>query len=101
MQIEAERLVALATRIFAAAGCDEATAACVARHLVDSNLCGHDSHGVVRVPRYLGFMEEGVVDPAGRAEVVFDNTQENDAGPYSRRLFVSSISQFVGCPQDT
>ena len=73
MQIQADRLVALSTRIFAAAGCDGATAACVARHLVDSNLCGHDSHGVVRVPRYLGFMEKGSVDPAGRAEVVFDN----------------------------
>ncbi len=73
MLIQADRLTALATRIFAAAGCDDTTAACVARHLVDSNLCGHDSHGVVRIPRYLGFMKDGTIDLSGQPEVVFDN----------------------------
>ncbi len=73
MQIQADRLTALTTRIFAAAGCDAETAACVARHLVDSNLCGHDSHGVVRVARYLRIMGDGKVDPSGQPETVFDN----------------------------
>ena len=73
MLIQADRLTALTTRIFAAAGCDEATAACVGLHLVDSNLCGHDSHGVVRVARYLGYMDKGTVDPTGQPETVFNN----------------------------
>lgn len=73
MLIRAEPLTDLVTRIFVAAGCDADTASCVSRHLVDSNLCGHDSHGVLRVPRYVGFVEDGKVDPNGRMRVVFSS----------------------------
>ena len=31
----------------------------VARSLVDANLCGHDSHGVMRVPQYIEFIRKG------------------------------------------
>jgi uncharacterized oxidoreductase len=31
----------------------------VARSLVGSNLRGHDSHGVMRAPQYVGFLEKG------------------------------------------
>lgn len=47
--------------IFAAAGCDDAEAARIGEHLVSSNLTGHDSHGVIRVPRYVGLLREGKV----------------------------------------
>lgn len=47
--------------IFAAAVCDEAEAARIAEHLVSSNLAGHDSHGVIRVPRYVAWLREGKV----------------------------------------
>ncbi len=57
-------------RIFEAAGCGADEAGCVARHLVDSNLCGHDSHGVIRVPRYIGFLQAGNVRPGQRMTVV-------------------------------
>jgi uncharacterized oxidoreductase len=36
-----------------------AEAAVVSRSLVDANLCGHDSHGVIRIPQYVGFVREG------------------------------------------
>ncbi|MFO0916738.1 MAG: malate/lactate/ureidoglycolate dehydrogenase [Planctomycetaceae bacterium] len=45
--------------VFAAAGCQRREADLVTEHLVDSNLVGHDSHGLVRVPRYLAWMSEG------------------------------------------
>ena len=48
-----------AAGLFAAAGVPAAHAATVARSLVDSNLCGHDSHGLIRVPQYVGFLKEG------------------------------------------
>src|SRR5262249_43936509 len=35
-------------------------AAVVATSLVESNLRGHDSHGVMRIPQYVGFIERGV-----------------------------------------
>lgn len=51
-------------RIFAAAGAPPPHAAAVAASLVASNLVGHDSHGVVRVPQYLASIARGETDPA-------------------------------------
>ncbi len=45
--------------LFEAAGVPTPDAAIVARSLVDANLCGHDSHGVMRVPQYLDFIHKG------------------------------------------
>ncbi|MFO1055524.1 MAG: Ldh family oxidoreductase [Dongiaceae bacterium] len=73
MLIGAAALEALTGRIFAAAGCAPDEAACVARHLVDSNLCGHDSHGVLRIPRYLALIRDGVVHPGRRGRVLFES----------------------------
>ena len=73
MLIHAEPLTKLVARIFAAAGCDDETADCLARHLVDSNLCGHDSHGVLRVLRYVGYVEAKTVNPQGRMKIIFTN----------------------------
>lgn len=73
MLIGAAALERLTERIFEAGGCAPDEAACVARHLVDSNLCGHDSHGVLRIPRYLAFIKDGVVHPGRRGRVVFEN----------------------------
>jgi LDH2 family malate/lactate/ureidoglycolate dehydrogenase len=47
------------TRIFTAAGCSHEHAAVVADVLVWANLRGVDSHGVVRVPRYLEMLKSG------------------------------------------
>ena len=49
--------------IFAAAGCEAAEAARIAHHLSSANLAGHDSHGVIRVPRYVQWLGEGKVHP--------------------------------------
>jgi uncharacterized oxidoreductase len=47
------------TAIFRKAGLPEDDARAVAVSLVGSNLRGHDSHGVMRVPQYAGFLEKG------------------------------------------
>ena len=47
--------------IFAAAGCSAAEATRVAEHLVEANLVGHDSHGVIRIARYIQWLQEGKV----------------------------------------
>lgn len=53
MLIRSEALLGLVTGIFVAAGCSEPEAATISRHLVDSDLAGHPSHGVVRVAGYV------------------------------------------------
>lgn len=55
----AETLTVLAQSLFEAAGVPAADARTVATSLVDANLCGHDSHGVMRVPQYLDFLRKG------------------------------------------
>ncbi len=73
MHIQAANLERIVERIFGAAGCQPAEASSVARHFVDSNLCGHDSHGVIRVSLYLDFIRAGKVRPGSRMTVVFES----------------------------
>jgi uncharacterized oxidoreductase len=56
-------LTAFARSLFVAAGVPDTSAQVVAHSLVDSNLCGHDSHGVMRVPQYVGFLQDGTYKP--------------------------------------
>jgi LDH2 family malate/lactate/ureidoglycolate dehydrogenase len=61
-----QELEALVTAIFVAAGTPDDIAQVVAASLVDSNLKGVDSHGVLRVPFYLDQIEQGWIDPGAR-----------------------------------
>ncbi len=63
MQCAAERLAEVALRIFMAAGSARAEAAKVAQRLVDANLTGHDSHGVIRIPQYVDMVQTGALLP--------------------------------------
>jgi hydroxycarboxylate dehydrogenase B len=56
-------LTQLARELFIAAGVQGVDAALVANSLVDANLCGHDSHGLLRVPQYLDFLKQGIFKP--------------------------------------
>ena len=60
-------------KIFAAAGCSEEEAARVAEHLVEANLVGHDSHGVIRIARYIEWMQEGKVLANQQVKVILEN----------------------------
>ena len=66
MIIQAEAMRNLIREAFMAAGCDEAESRRIGHYLVIATLCGHDSHGVIRVPRYLQWLREGGVR-AGRS----------------------------------
>lgn len=72
VRIPAPELEALVRSIFIAAECDEGEASRIATHLLGANLAGHDSHGVVRVPRYVEWCEAGYVLRGQTAEVVTD-----------------------------
>ncbi len=70
MLIQSDALTRVGAAIFEAAGSTPEEAACVARHLVDSNLCGHDSHGVIRISRYIAFVKNGRVSPGKSMSIV-------------------------------
>jgi uncharacterized oxidoreductase len=70
--IGADTLETLVANIFVANGCDAAEAARISHHLLGANLAGHDSHGVVRVPRYVEWQQAGYILAGQSADVVTD-----------------------------
>ena len=68
--IQADNLTEIITRILAAAGARSDYADIVAGHLVDANLAGHDSHGVIRAPHYVRSIDRGDLQPAAEPEIV-------------------------------
>jgi len=64
--VTAARLRRIAERIFTRHGAPPAVARRVADGLVQADLRGHGSHGVLRVSRYLDFIRRGLVVPAAQ-----------------------------------
>ena len=64
--IPTAKLLSFITAIFHANGSSAAEAGRIAKYLVGANLTGHDSHGIIRVPMYVGWQRAG--------EVVTDQT---------------------------
>lgn len=68
--ISADILRSFTSNIFMAAGIGRDEADVIATSLVESNLCGHESHGVVRVVEYLEFLKRGAVCAGASLEVI-------------------------------
>ena len=68
----ADRLQKLTASIFEKTGASPEAARAVAEHLVESNLAGHDSHGVLRIPQYIDLIDAGSLSPAGQTQVVHE-----------------------------
>jgi uncharacterized oxidoreductase len=69
----AATLLPFARSLFEAGGVPADEAAVVAESLVDANLAGHDSHGLIRIPQYLQAIRDGLYVP-GRPLVVVKET---------------------------
>jgi LDH2 family malate/lactate/ureidoglycolate dehydrogenase len=67
--VPADQLRRIAKDILQAAGTPADLAAVVGDSLVEANLSGHDSHGILRLPGYVSFVRKGDVQPAARASV--------------------------------
>jgi len=67
-----EPLVALVAEIFTAAGCAPDEGQRIATMLGGANLAGHDSHGVIRVPRYVDALQSGAVKAGRSLNTVID-----------------------------
>ena len=69
-RISAPDLLDVATRIFAACGMGETDALLLAETLVHSDRRGVHSHGVLRIPDYVGKLTREGVDPRGAPRIV-------------------------------
>lgn len=67
--LSSDELHEICMRLLRGVGTPEDLAAVVAGGLHRANLAGHDSHGLVRLPRYLRDARDGNIHPTVRAEV--------------------------------
>jgi uncharacterized oxidoreductase len=72
IHIPADALTDFCAEIFACVGCEPQEAGRVSASLVDANLTGHDSHGVIRTPRYVDWVRTGDLIPNQSIERVVD-----------------------------
>ena len=66
----AEVLLELSAALIEAMGSPGEDALIVGRHLVEAQLAGHDSHGLIRLPQYHAHVLEGKVKPGARVEII-------------------------------
>ncbi len=59
--VPVDTLEPFVANIFRAATVSSPEADRIAHHLVSANLTGHDSHGVIRTPRYVEYVQDGRV----------------------------------------
>lgn len=73
MLIDAAPLRDLVAEVFLAKGSPEDEARRIGEMLVDANLAGHDSHGVIRVPRYVQYVDDGKLHPGRQPSVITES----------------------------
>jgi LDH2 family malate/lactate/ureidoglycolate dehydrogenase len=72
MRVNHERLLDFCTAVYAGAGMPEADARLVADTLVQADLWGHQSHGVLRLGWYFDRVRNKVMNPVTKPEFVVD-----------------------------
>lgn len=68
--LSSDELYGVCLDLLRGVGSPDDLAGVVATGLHGANLAGHDSHGLVRLPRYLRDARDGLIHPTVRAEVV-------------------------------
>jgi LDH2 family malate/lactate/ureidoglycolate dehydrogenase len=71
--IDSQALQALVAAIFERCGMEQVDADLLARSLVDADLGGVHSHGVLRVPEYVAKLQQGGANPRGKPSIVRDS----------------------------
>lgn len=69
-RVSPEDLEEFVTKAIESTGTTPDAARAVARHLVEANLSGHDSHGVMRLKQYLDHAASGDVQPTAEPAVL-------------------------------
>jgi uncharacterized oxidoreductase len=69
-RLSSAQLREVTCNIFRAAGAPDDVATIVAESLVEADLAGHDSHGIIRVVEYLNQIRHGHLNPQAKSEIV-------------------------------
>ena len=69
----AEELTAVCLNVFQELNIPAAEAEVVTRSMVDANRVGHDSHGVIHLPKYVRELEAGLIQPGSPTETLHES----------------------------
>ena len=69
-----DEALAIIVNIFKQMGCPDETSQVIAEHLIDANLCGVESHGLMRVMQYVEQMRNGTMRVDLKPEVMTTET---------------------------
>ncbi len=68
--LTAEELTEICLNVFQKLNIPKAEAEIVTRSMVDANRVGHDSHGVIYLPKYVHELEAGLIQPGAPTETL-------------------------------
>lgn len=72
--LQETQLLEFGVSLLAAGGANETEAAVVGRSLVQANLRGHDSHGVMRIPFYIKQVQDGKLNAGSTLQVAHETS---------------------------
>lgn len=70
--LKADELKRITEEIFCATGFPREEARIIANLVVGANLAGHDSHGVIHIPKYMERIRKGYIRPGAPVEIVHE-----------------------------
>jgi uncharacterized oxidoreductase len=104
MQIKSKPLEILIQTIFQKAGCKKIEADRIAEYLTRASLVGHDSHGVIRTPRYVDMIKDGHIVPNVKPQILMDSNNFSivdgvdgfgqTVGPFSCMLGIKKAKKY-------
>jgi LDH2 family malate/lactate/ureidoglycolate dehydrogenase len=75
IEIAVDHASTIIVDIFNRLGCQNDISLAISEHLIDANLCGLESHGVMRVMQYAERMQNGILRVDVRPEVITTETK--------------------------
>ena len=70
--VPVDEMITLVRGIFENIGCNAKAAKQIAEHLTDSNLCGMESHGLMRTLQYVDQFESGYMSAACEPDIIIN-----------------------------
>ena len=70
LTVPAARLEEIGRALFVAEAVPEDEAGLIMRHLIEASLAGHDSHGVIAIPRYIDQIRKKHIVPGAQFKIV-------------------------------
>jgi len=104
MKVKSKPLEKLIKTIFLKAGCGKLESERIAYYLTKSSLVGHDSHGVIRTPRYIDMIRDSHIVTNVKPKIMFENNNYclvdgkdgfgQTVGPFSCKLGIKKAKKY-------